>query len=76
MKTEISISTSLVGKQKCYQCNKNSYCLSVKYNNKYKEFYLCVHCCDFPFINWDRQHYIAWWMKVNLKIRKGFVNER
>ena len=53
--------------QKCNQCNKNSYCLSVKYNKKFKEFYLCVNCCDFPFINWDRQHYIAWWLKVNLK---------
>ena len=78
MKTYVSVATQsssgdkwLYGTplylQKCYQCNKNLYCLSVKYNNKYKEFYLCVDCCEFPFINWDRQHYIAWWMKVNLK---------
>ena len=71
MKTEISISLSLVGKRKCYQCRKNLDCFSIIYNNKFIEYFICSDC-----YNLDKLHYIAWWMKVNLKRRKGFVNER
>ena len=88
MKTQVSVvSSSSYGEiyfyltpfylKNCSQCKKKLYCLSFRYNNKHwKEFFVCRNCSDFPFINWDRQHYIAWWMKVNLKRRRGFVNER
>ena len=64
MKTEISISTSLVGKNKCGQCKKNLDCISSIYNNKFIEYFICNNCYNYDL---DKLHYIAWWLKVNLK---------
>ena len=72
LKTRVSISTSLVGEQKCSQCKKNLDCFSIIYNNKFKEYFICSNCCnkDCLAVDYlDRQHYIAWWLKVNLKKR-------
>jgi hypothetical protein len=64
LKTEISISTSLVGKKKCCQCKKNLDCFSIIYNNKFIEYFICNNCYNYDL---DKLHYIAWWLKVNLK---------